>query len=71
MALFLGSQLVTLVVRALIRSITDDTLDTLVAQGDGHVLKVAHCVHVSVALFDHLINLVLDEHIETLDLFDT
>eukprot|EP00957_Ditylum_brightwellii_P028223 2131649-Ditylum_brightwellii.AAC.1 len=71
MASFLGSWLAVLVVRALDRSIADDTLDTLVAQGDGQVLKVTHHVHVTVVFFDHLINLALDERVEILDLFGT
>eukprot|EP00957_Ditylum_brightwellii_P015949 1201167-Ditylum_brightwellii.AAC.1 len=69
MALFLGSRLATLVVRALNRSMANDTLDALVAQGDGQVLEVAHHVHVAVALFDHLFNLVFDKCVEILDLF--
>eukprot|EP00957_Ditylum_brightwellii_P185432 14119706-Ditylum_brightwellii.AAC.1 len=71
MASFLGSQLVTLVFRALDRGTADDTLETLVAQGEGQVLKVAHCMHVAVVLFNHLINLVLDKCIEILDPFVT
>eukprot|EP00957_Ditylum_brightwellii_P038062 2879082-Ditylum_brightwellii.AAC.1 len=69
MASFLRSWLVTLVIRALGRSIADDTLDTRVAQGDGQVLEVAHCIHAVVAFFGCLINLVLDKRIEILDLF--
>eukprot|EP00957_Ditylum_brightwellii_P118854 9065199-Ditylum_brightwellii.AAC.1 len=71
MASFLGSWLAALVVIALDRSVADDTLDTLVAQGDGQVLKVAHCVHIVVTLFDHLIDLVLGKFVEILDLFGT
>eukprot|EP00957_Ditylum_brightwellii_P188710 14364859-Ditylum_brightwellii.AAC.1 len=69
MASFLVGRFVTSVVRALIRSIADDTLDAIIAQGDRQVLEVAHCVHVMVALFDYLFNLVFDKHIEILDLF--
>eukprot|EP00957_Ditylum_brightwellii_P144887 11035445-Ditylum_brightwellii.AAC.1 len=69
MASFLRSWLATLVIKALSRSIADDTLDTLITQGDGQVLKVGHRVHVMVALFDCLIDLALDEHVEILDLF--
>eukprot|EP00957_Ditylum_brightwellii_P007048 533472-Ditylum_brightwellii.AAC.1 len=69
MASFLGSWLATLVVRALGRSIADDTLDALIARGDGQVLEVAHRVHVAVTLFDCLFDLVLDKHVEILDLF--
>eukprot|EP00957_Ditylum_brightwellii_P117522 8963214-Ditylum_brightwellii.AAC.1 len=69
MASFLVGRLVTVVVQALNRSINDDTLDALVAQGDRQVLKVAHCVHVLVTLFDHLFDLVFDEHVKILDLF--
>eukprot|EP00957_Ditylum_brightwellii_P121927 9298377-Ditylum_brightwellii.AAC.1 len=71
MALFLGSWLAALIVRALNRSIVDDTLDTLIAQGDGQVLKAAHCMHVTFVLFDCLINFVLDKSVEILDLFST
>eukprot|EP00957_Ditylum_brightwellii_P161317 12282793-Ditylum_brightwellii.AAC.1 len=69
MALFLVGQFVTLVVRTLNRSITDDALDALVAQGDRQVLKVAHHVHAAVALFDCFFDLVLDRQVEILDLF--
>eukprot|EP00957_Ditylum_brightwellii_P069497 5277408-Ditylum_brightwellii.AAC.1 len=44
-------------------------MDALVARGGRQVLEVAHCVHVAVALFDCLFNLVFDERIEVLDLF--
>eukprot|EP00957_Ditylum_brightwellii_P201146 15324258-Ditylum_brightwellii.AAC.1 len=69
MASFLVGQLVTVVVQALNRSIADDSLDALVAQGDRQVLKVAHYVHVAVALFDPFFNLVFDKPVEILDLF--
>eukprot|EP00957_Ditylum_brightwellii_P161379 12287804-Ditylum_brightwellii.AAC.1 len=45
MASFLVGQLATVVIRALIRSIADDTLDALIAQGDRQVLEIAHCMH--------------------------
>eukprot|EP00957_Ditylum_brightwellii_P044527 3377522-Ditylum_brightwellii.AAC.1 len=69
MASFLVDRFVTVVIRAPNRSITDYTLDTLVAQGDRQVLKVAHCVHVTVALFDHFFDLVFDKRVEIIDLF--
>eukprot|EP00957_Ditylum_brightwellii_P116700 8901603-Ditylum_brightwellii.AAC.1 len=69
MASFLVGQLATLIVRALNRSIADDTLDALVTQGDRQVLKVAHCVPVAVTLFDCIFDLVFDKCIEILDLF--
>eukprot|EP00957_Ditylum_brightwellii_P025609 1935325-Ditylum_brightwellii.AAC.1 len=68
MSSFLRIRLATLVVRALIRSIADDTLDTLNASGDRQILKVAHCMHVVILLLDHLINLVLYKIIDILDL---
>eukprot|EP00957_Ditylum_brightwellii_P066502 5048878-Ditylum_brightwellii.AAC.1 len=69
MASFLVGPFATVVVRALNRSIADDTLDALVAQGDRQFLKVFHCVHVAVALFDHFFDLVFDKLVEILDLF--
>eukprot|EP00957_Ditylum_brightwellii_P186917 14234062-Ditylum_brightwellii.AAC.1 len=69
MASFLVNRFATVAIRALDRSIADDTLNALVAQGDRQVLKVAHCLHVAVALFDCFFDLVFDEHIEILDLF--
>eukprot|EP00957_Ditylum_brightwellii_P113268 8636815-Ditylum_brightwellii.AAC.1 len=69
MASFLVGQLATVIVRAFDRSIADDTLDALTARGDRQVLEVAHCVHVTVALFDHLFDLVFDKCVEILDLF--
>eukprot|EP00957_Ditylum_brightwellii_P092291 7026879-Ditylum_brightwellii.AAC.1 len=69
MASFLVGRLATVVVRALNRSIADDTLDAFIAQGDRQVLKVAYCIHVAVALFDRVVDLVFDKHIEILDLF--
>eukprot|EP00957_Ditylum_brightwellii_P015978 1203628-Ditylum_brightwellii.AAC.1 len=69
MASFLVGRFVTLAIRALNRSIVDDTLDALVAQGDRQVLEVAHCVHAVVTLFDCFFDLVFDEHVEILDLF--
>eukprot|EP00957_Ditylum_brightwellii_P177505 13519497-Ditylum_brightwellii.AAC.1 len=68
MASFLGSWLATLVVRALDKSIADDTLDTLIAQEYGQLFEVAHCV-LAVALFDQLFDLFFDNFIEILDLF--
>eukprot|EP00957_Ditylum_brightwellii_P172558 13136631-Ditylum_brightwellii.AAC.1 len=69
MASFLVGRLATVIVGVLIRSITDDTLDPLIAQGDRQVLKVAHHMHVVVMLFDPIIDLVFDKHIQVLDLF--
>eukprot|EP00957_Ditylum_brightwellii_P049532 3757326-Ditylum_brightwellii.AAC.1 len=64
MASFLVGRLATVVVQVLIRSVADDTLDALIAQGDRQVLKVVHCMHVTVALFDHLIDLVFDKRVQ-------
>eukprot|EP00957_Ditylum_brightwellii_P145389 11071533-Ditylum_brightwellii.AAC.1 len=69
MASFLVSWIATVVIRALNRSIADDTLNALATRGVRQVLEVAHCVHITVALFDHLFDLVFDEHVEILDLF--
>eukprot|EP00957_Ditylum_brightwellii_P114628 8741841-Ditylum_brightwellii.AAC.1 len=69
MASFLVAQLATVVIQFLNRSITYGTLDALVAQGDRQVLKVSHHVHVAVALFDGLFDLVFDKRVEVLDLF--
>eukprot|EP00957_Ditylum_brightwellii_P166710 12690693-Ditylum_brightwellii.AAC.1 len=69
MASFLGSQLASLIIRALNRSIADDTLDALLTQKDGQVLKVAHHVHVAIMLFDCLFDLVFDKCVEILYLF--
>eukprot|EP00957_Ditylum_brightwellii_P027038 2044977-Ditylum_brightwellii.AAC.1 len=69
MASFLVDWLATVVIQALNRSIADDNLDALVAQGDRQVLKFTHCVHVPVALFDHLFDLVFDKCVGILDLF--
>eukprot|EP00957_Ditylum_brightwellii_P016792 1263977-Ditylum_brightwellii.AAC.1 len=64
MASLLVGWLATVVVRFLIRSIADDTLDTRIAQGDRQVLKVAHRVHVTIAFFDRLIYLVFDKRVQ-------
>eukprot|EP00957_Ditylum_brightwellii_P076849 5840922-Ditylum_brightwellii.AAC.1 len=69
MASFLVGWFAAFTIRALDRSIADDTLNALIAQGDRHVLTVAHCVHVAVALFDFFFDLVFDKRIEILDLF--
>eukprot|EP00957_Ditylum_brightwellii_P177519 13520671-Ditylum_brightwellii.AAC.1 len=77
MASFLVGRLATAIVRALNKSIANNILDALVAQGDRQVLEVAHCVHVAVALIDLVFDLAFDlffdlffeEHIEILDLF--
>eukprot|EP00957_Ditylum_brightwellii_P025878 1957962-Ditylum_brightwellii.AAC.1 len=69
MASLLVVRLATLVIRALDRSIANDTLDALVAQGDRQVLKVAHHVHVIVAVFHPFFDLVSDKCVEILDLF--
>eukprot|EP00957_Ditylum_brightwellii_P092370 7032926-Ditylum_brightwellii.AAC.1 len=69
MASFLVGQFATVVIRALNRSITDDTMDAIVTQGDRQVLEVAHCVHVAVVLSDCFFDLVFDKHVEILDLF--
>eukprot|EP00957_Ditylum_brightwellii_P046749 3548153-Ditylum_brightwellii.AAC.1 len=69
MASFFVGWLTTVVIRALNRSIVDDTLDALVARGDREVLKVAHHMHDTAALFDRLFDLVFDKRIEILDLF--
>eukprot|EP00957_Ditylum_brightwellii_P005657 431564-Ditylum_brightwellii.AAC.1 len=68
MASLLVGRLAAVAVRFLITSVIDDALDAIIARGDGHILKVAHCVHVAVALFDHLVDLVLDERVQVLDL---
>eukprot|EP00957_Ditylum_brightwellii_P034872 2642683-Ditylum_brightwellii.AAC.1 len=69
MASFLVGWFATVAVRALNRSIADNTLGFFVAQGDKQVLKVDHCVHVAVVLFDSFFDLVFDECVEILDLF--
>eukprot|EP00957_Ditylum_brightwellii_P137100 10453554-Ditylum_brightwellii.AAC.2 len=69
MASFFGSQLAILISRVFNRSITHTTLDTLIAGGDGQLLKVTHYMHVTVVLLDRLINLVLYKHVEIFDLF--
>eukprot|EP00957_Ditylum_brightwellii_P159573 12147159-Ditylum_brightwellii.AAC.1 len=69
MASFLVGRLAIPIARVLDRNIADDTLYALVAQGDRQVLKVAHHMHVMVALFDHFFDLVFDKHVEILDLF--
>eukprot|EP00957_Ditylum_brightwellii_P124375 9479684-Ditylum_brightwellii.AAC.1 len=61
MASFLVGRLVTLIVRALNRSIADDTLGALIAQGDRQVLEVA--------LFDCFFDLVFDKCTQIIDLF--
>eukprot|EP00957_Ditylum_brightwellii_P147967 11266688-Ditylum_brightwellii.AAC.1 len=69
MASFLVGRLATVVIRAFNRSIADDSLDALIAQGDRKVLEIAHCMHVAVMLFDRLFNLVFDKRVEILVLF--
>eukprot|EP00957_Ditylum_brightwellii_P001039 82490-Ditylum_brightwellii.AAC.1 len=69
MASFLVGRLVTLITRALDKSIAGDTLDALVSQGDRQALKIAHHIHVAVALFDCLFDLVFDKRVEILDPF--
>eukprot|EP00957_Ditylum_brightwellii_P001772 136408-Ditylum_brightwellii.AAC.1 len=64
MASFLVGRLATVAVQVFIRSIADDTLDALIAQGDRQFLKVTHCMHVTVALFDCLINLFFDKRVQ-------
>eukprot|EP00957_Ditylum_brightwellii_P006053 458423-Ditylum_brightwellii.AAC.1 len=64
MASFLRSQLANLVIRALNRSIADGTLDTLVTCGEGQILKVAYCMHVTIILLDCLIDLVFGKFVE-------
>eukprot|EP00957_Ditylum_brightwellii_P143177 10909253-Ditylum_brightwellii.AAC.1 len=69
MVSFLVSRFATVAIRALIRSIADDTLDALVAQGDRHIFEDTHHMHVVVELFDHFFDLIFDECIEIIDLF--
>eukprot|EP00957_Ditylum_brightwellii_P180193 13725822-Ditylum_brightwellii.AAC.1 len=69
MASLFGSQLVILIFRVLNRSVTHDTLDTLITGRDGQLLEVAHQMHVVIALLHCHINLVLDKRIEIFDLF--
>eukprot|EP00957_Ditylum_brightwellii_P133098 10148639-Ditylum_brightwellii.AAC.1 len=68
-ASFLVGRLATVTVQFLIGSDADDALDALIAQRDGYVLEVAHCVHVTVVLLDCLFNLVFEERVQVLDLF--
>ena len=68
MASLLVGQLAAITIRFLIGSVTDDALDAIIARGDGQVVKVAHCVHVIVALLDCFFDLVLEERVQVLDL---
>eukprot|EP00957_Ditylum_brightwellii_P087103 6629470-Ditylum_brightwellii.AAC.1 len=68
MASLLVGQLAAIAVQFLIGSVADDSLNAIIARGDGQILKVAHRVHVTVALLDCLFDLVLDKRVQVFDL---
>ena len=69
MASRLVGWLVAIAVQFFITCVADDAFHAFIAQGEGDVVKVAHRMHVAVALLDRFVNLVLDKHVQVLDLF--
>eukprot|EP00957_Ditylum_brightwellii_P146321 11141498-Ditylum_brightwellii.AAC.1 len=61
MASLLVGRLVAIAIRFLIGSVANDAFHAFIAQGEGEVVKVAHCVHVAVAILDCFFDLVLDK----------
>eukprot|EP00957_Ditylum_brightwellii_P106742 8143616-Ditylum_brightwellii.AAC.1 len=68
MASLLVGRLAAVAVQFLIGSVADDALNDIISQGDGQILEVTYRVHVTVALLDYLIDLVLDKHVQVFDL---
>eukprot|EP00957_Ditylum_brightwellii_P094481 7194071-Ditylum_brightwellii.AAC.1 len=69
MASLLVGWLAAIAVRFLIARVADDAFHDFIARGEGEVVKVAHCVHVGVAILDHFFDLVLDKRVQVPDLF--
>eukprot|EP00957_Ditylum_brightwellii_P053203 4034129-Ditylum_brightwellii.AAC.1 len=64
MASLLVGRLAAIAIRFHIRSVAKDALGAIIAQGDGQVVKVAHRMHVAVALLDCFFDLVLDKCVQ-------
>eukprot|EP00957_Ditylum_brightwellii_P096504 7349772-Ditylum_brightwellii.AAC.1 len=64
MASLLVGRLAAIAVQFLIACVADDAFHAFITQGEGDVVKVAHCVHVAVALLDCFFDLVLDKHVQ-------
>eukprot|EP00957_Ditylum_brightwellii_P137573 10488270-Ditylum_brightwellii.AAC.1 len=64
MASLLVGQLTAIAVQSLIACVADDALHAVIASWDGKVVKVAHRVHVVVALLDLFFDLVLDKCVQ-------
>eukprot|EP00957_Ditylum_brightwellii_P138990 10593640-Ditylum_brightwellii.AAC.1 len=64
MASLLVGRFAAITVRFLIARVADDAFHALIAQGEGEIVKVAHRVHVAVAILDCFFDLVLDKHVQ-------